>query len=547
MKRHRGQRGAALILLLGIMAALAVFAASLVMVLANQQGATAAERSRKTSLYYAEGALDAAVSIAKAKTIPTTNSGSVWLPTSEVLAALEAAGFPEGAELKSFKVYDNLATVDYSIWWDSNLDDVVWIEVTITYQGKTTRLRALVSQTTQSVVKVFPKAVVYSDTGINLTGTSDVYAIEADGLGGTKPYVPASHGGVSTTTIMAGGGNYSAANAQDFDATTSANLAAPTSTAQSVNINVNGSVSPNTFSGTVIGGVGLLSDYFDQAAQADLGDEAQAGETHAAAPAVPTPTPSTTLSASAVAAIQDSSTTTPYTTYANTSVQTASGTSITITRTTARTLSFKDLYVRGNLSVTGPVTLNVSGYLRVDGTLRINNTTATAVTDTIGGALHVAGTGSSSVANRVTLSSASLYVGGPLTMSNIITTTGLLYAADDLSLTGNVTARTTALVVVGGSDHTDTDFGISGASSPVTDQFGPIWVAGKAVWSGAASRCQSTDYTNAAAKPAPMWIGILDRSGTFNDVYGPTWCVGNAGTSTVAVRFTGLPRAPPAR
>jgi len=62
MKSHGGQRGAALILLLGIMAALAVFAASLVMVLANQQGATAAERSRKTSLYYAEGALDAAVS-----------------------------------------------------------------------------------------------------------------------------------------------------------------------------------------------------------------------------------------------------------------------------------------------------------------------------------------------------------------------------------------------------------------------------------------------------------------------------------------------------
>ena len=57
MHQHTSQRGAALILLLGITATLAILSTTLVFVLVNQQRATANERSRTQSLYAAEAAL----------------------------------------------------------------------------------------------------------------------------------------------------------------------------------------------------------------------------------------------------------------------------------------------------------------------------------------------------------------------------------------------------------------------------------------------------------------------------------------------------------
>ena len=61
---------------------------------------------------------------------------------------------------------------------------------------------------------------------------------------------------------------------------------------------------------------------------------------------------------------------------------------------------------------------------------------------------------------------------------------------------------------------------------------------GTATWSGTASVC-TTNYLDASAKPGPMYITILKRSGTFYDVYGDTWLVGDAGTSDVAWSVTG--------
>ena len=624
MHRQRGERGVALIMLIGITATLAILASTLVMVLANQQRATAQERTRKTSQQYADGALDTAVTFAKAKKISQTDGS--WLTTQELLDAF-AEGFdggvlPEGMTVQFF-VYDNSSG---AAAYDANHDGMMWVEVVLAYQGKTTRARVLIRQREESVISAFPKAVVYSDTGIRLDGTSDVYAVEADNI---TPWAPAPPW---ATTIMVGGGMSTASGARDFTANSVANLAAPTSTVQSVNIQANGSVSPTgKFNGTISGGIGLLSDYFDQAAQADLCDEAQVGETHAAAPTAPTappaptPTPSTTLSSTDITNIQNSSTTTAYTTYQNTSAKTAASTNITISRTTARTLYFKDLYVRGNLSITGPVTLVVTGFLRVDGTLALNNTTATAVTDTFSGPVYVGSTSASSVAGKVTFSGApsfytagaltlsntftsvgqlyangnlalsgnapvtatssvysggtltvsgatsaitdqfgslyvagtgtsavsgtvtlnatsSIYAAGPLALSNTLTTTGLFYAAaayssttPALSITGNATVKSTALVVALGN------FRISGATSPVTNYFGPVWVGGpsaSATWSGTAS-VRTTNYTNALLPAGPMWITILNRSGTFNDVYGYVWLTGNAGTANVAWQVTG--------
>ena len=89
MHRHTSQRGAALILLLGITATLAILSSTLVFVIMNQQRATAAVRSSKQSLYAAEAALDSGVQLAKVdQTMSTTVE---WLTPAELAAAFAGA------------------------------------------------------------------------------------------------------------------------------------------------------------------------------------------------------------------------------------------------------------------------------------------------------------------------------------------------------------------------------------------------------------------------------------------------------------------------
>ena len=77
MQRHAKERGAALILLLGITATLVILAATLVMVIINQQSATAGERDRKTSVTYAEGSLDSLVQYVKPLPWPSASQAPV--------------------------------------------------------------------------------------------------------------------------------------------------------------------------------------------------------------------------------------------------------------------------------------------------------------------------------------------------------------------------------------------------------------------------------------------------------------------------------------
>ena len=551
MSWQRGDRGAALILLIGITATLAILAAMLVMVLANQQQATAQERTRKTTQQYADGALDTAVTFAKTKTISQTSG--TWLAPGELLQAytegFDGGVLPDGMTVEFF-VYDNGATMAA---YDANLDHMMWLEVVMTYQGKTSRMRVLIRQLNVNVISALPKAVVYSDTGISLEGTSDAYAVKDDGVTPWSPAPPYA------TTVMAGGGNYSAAGAKNVTVNGSANLAAPGSSVQSVNIQANGTVS-RTFNDTITGGVGLLSDYFDQAAQADLGDESQAGETHVAAPTSWTSTGFTaitgTTTTGVLGTLMSTTSTTTYTAatdlYLPTTLNSGNLTLSRGTSTTGRTFNFQQLYVAGNLTLTGPVTVNAKS-LYVGGTLTINNATTTTVTDTVG-PLYVNGTSASSVSGRVNLTTvpaytslgtpaASAYARGALTITgptsgSVTDQFGVVYCVDELNLLNNVQINSGDVIVTGTpASGTDATFEISGATSAMVNNVGRVWASGIAKWSGTSSLRTALDA--ATGEHLPMWIGILDRSGTFSDVYGPMWAVGNAGTSDVAVRFTG--------
>jgi type II secretory pathway pseudopilin PulG len=256
MRRHSDQDGFALILLIGIVAALAILASMLVVMLDNQQHATFKERTSKTSLYYADAALSSAASAAENDTTWLTNSS--YTVNQTTYNQVYSASFGSSAPTPVYAVYDNLNPVNTAVTHDSNGDGEVWVQASVTWNGKTSSVRELVSSSTKT--SILPKAAAWTDTNMVLSGTSNIYGVNNDGTADDSgaPYV---------TSVMCGG---------NFTGNSSSNLAYPGHTVQSLGLDVNGSVSgvPTSVNHTT-GGVGLLSDYFDQAHQANLMFEAQ--------------------------------------------------------------------------------------------------------------------------------------------------------------------------------------------------------------------------------------------------------------------------------
>jgi Tfp pilus assembly protein PilX len=505
MHQHTSQRGAALILLLGITAALAILSTTLVFVLVNQGRATANERSRTQSLYAAEAALDSGVQMAKvASPMPTASPATPWLSEADLGAAFNNQ-FPTGAVV-DYRVYDNQAAIDKSITWDKGSptaattpDQMMWVEATVTYHKKTTRARVLIRQSIEPFAKALPKAVTYSDTGINLKDQSDIYRVKADGTPDTSgtPYPTSISAGGTWTSSMSS----SWAEVGRFTSNGSADLAAPGTSVQSFGIRANGSVvtTGHSFNDVTVapGTVGFFSDYFDQKAQADLANESQAGGNPAAAPPAPTAplAPSswgssgTNITTTVLTTLQTNNTT-PYTATTDLVLPTTvnSG-NLTLTRgtnTTTKTFTFKNLYVAGNLTLTGPVVVNATS-LYVGGTLTINNATITTVTDNVG-PLYVNGTGACNVTGRVNLntnplttvstSPTSAYVRGSFTLSNstsnpvVTDSLGNLYVVGALGVTDFVNLATTSAYTAGGLTINN-----SGGTT-LTDSLGQLYAAG---------------------------------------------------------------------
>jgi hypothetical protein len=493
MLKQAGERGAALILLLGIVAALAILATTLVMVIANQQAATAHVRAGKTSAYYAEAALDQGVQYSKGLGVvfPTASPSAspTWMTPAQLNAALSAMGLPPGATV-SYVVYDNLATVNQGIAWDSNKDGMMWLQVTVTYQGKTTRMRVLIRQSYQSVVQSLPRAVLFADAGIRLNGQSDLYALNNDGT-------PDVSGSPFPTKVMTG---------ENLTGTAYATLSPPNSSVQSLGIQYNGSLigMPASLDDKRQGGVGLLSDYFDQGAQADLGDEAQSGARAASGG----------------------------TDFAN-----AGGTSALATKFTPT-----------NLTTTYLTSINAS-FDSGTKTYTFNNDLV------VSGNLTLKSSGTGAFPTGTTFNFKSLYVKGDLSLGAgtwSSSQSGPTFKNDTwtpTSGTGNVEVNATAVYVQG-------NFTIGGASSAFTDQLGPICVernpartfssdpTGSCYWNGTTSVDTTYTHTDSTTglqvtEPGPVWVGFrLKVSGTFTDTLGDTWVNGGADTNNT-VLFAG--------
>jgi Tfp pilus assembly protein PilX len=460
MRSHDSESGFALILLIGITAALAIFAAVMVMMLDNQQQGTLKERTNKTTLSYAEAALNSAV-------IGVQNDNS-WLTApftttpemAEMSADYNTLAGAAGTTV-TYQVYDNLSPVNTSIHWDSNGDGEVWVQTTTTYQGRTSVVRQLVQS--KKTLSVIPYAAAWTDTNMTLCDTSNIYAVNPDGT-------PDTSGAPYATNIMCGG---------DFQANNSTTVASPadSTNTQSLGIQVAGATSGLRSGLThTTGAVGLLSDYFDQAHQAALMTEAQTCQNNV----------SSLFDASGTAV-----TTTVLNTLQGTSSQTYTAATDLVVPTNvnsgnltlsaksgnASTFNFKDLYVTGNLTLTGNVTVNAT----------------------------------------------SIYVGGNFTESGA--TTGItdqfgpVYCTHTISWKGGTT-KTSAVVTIQTTSPNTTTVSSTVMASPTVA--GPMFAK---ILSVDGDSTNNTDYDGS--------------SGPTSLVLGDVWVDGDAGTGDIAVNFSG--------
>ena len=348
MKRLRNQSGMALIMMIGITATLAVMAATAVVITANTQHSTAAVRKGITALDYAEAGLTSGVLAVQTHTWPSTNGAF----SASDLAAAYNTTYPSGPPL-TVKVYDNQSTINKSITWDQGSptgattpDGKVWVQASVTYNGRTAVVRQLVGQANSTGAFQVPAAAIYTDGNVAFTGGGgDAFGITSTGAPDTG----------KAAAIMAGGsftGNWST----DL----SPNGGAPTLAVKTNGTVTNPKLGINNAAGT--GGVPPLSTVMTPANVATLTSQAQQGN----------PT-----QANSTGTVVSASTISGNTTYGGVNGAGAGDVVVNGDLTMgAGTRNFHSLYVTGNLTQNGGGTFNASA-LYVGKTLTITSTSGT--------------------------------------------------------------------------------------------------------------------------------------------------------------------------
>jgi hypothetical protein len=179
MNRLRSERGAGLILVIGVIAALAVMATSLVVLTSNVQHNTYSDRMRAKAFNVTEAAVDVGMYDLNAKWPKVSGSGpdfasAAW--TSAFRGEFDTTEFPDpdAGQFVVVGYYDNQATIDKNIKWDQgqpgnpNLpDNKLYIEAQAGVGPKATRILVLVERIPYTTN--FPR-------GIAVTAGGDLYS-----------------------------------------------------------------------------------------------------------------------------------------------------------------------------------------------------------------------------------------------------------------------------------------------------------------------------------------------------------------------------------
>ena len=170
-ERLGSQSGATLLIIIGIVAALAVMTASLVFVVANMQANTADSRTREKAATVGEAAMDAQM-YALALSWPKSVSPSPvpTLDTARLRAQFPADEFPNTTgDLVNAVYYDDSDTngdgqVDsHDAPWDANGNYLMYVESQGKVGDRATRFQALVERT--FVDTTFPHGIAVYDGG----------------------------------------------------------------------------------------------------------------------------------------------------------------------------------------------------------------------------------------------------------------------------------------------------------------------------------------------------------------------------------------------
>ena len=170
--RRSGGRGSTMLIVVGVVAALAVMSATLVVVVGNMQANTADTRTRDKAAGVAEAAMDAQMfalarnwpQVATPSPVPTMDAATVRTQFS-----VDDFPAPQSGSFTSAAYYDNSDTngdnvVDTSdAAWDANGDNLMYVEGQGRVQNRGARFQALVERTFISTW--FPQGLAVWDGG----------------------------------------------------------------------------------------------------------------------------------------------------------------------------------------------------------------------------------------------------------------------------------------------------------------------------------------------------------------------------------------------
>lgn len=190
MQRYRSQAGATLVMVVGIIAALGIMAASLVALTANSQHNTLNDRQQTRSFAAAEAALDDGMATLSRQWPEEEALAPVFDTTAEDAFTTRYVGDGGSGEYSDFRVHiwyfddqdmngDAVVNADDYIY-DQDGNDRMYVEAQATVGGETTRVRALVQRDTVSFE--IPRGTAwYTEGDLRTHGGSEVIGVDAGG------------------------------------------------------------------------------------------------------------------------------------------------------------------------------------------------------------------------------------------------------------------------------------------------------------------------------------------------------------------------------
>jgi len=158
LSRLRSERGAGLVLIIGVVAALAIMATSLVALTANVGHNTFSDRMRAKAFNVAESAVDVSMYQLNAQWPKASGTGpdfstSTWKTTFRNQFSATEFPNPQSGQFVVVDYYDNQPTIDKSVKWDKGQsgnatlpDDRMWVEAQAGVGPKASRIQVLVQR-----------------------------------------------------------------------------------------------------------------------------------------------------------------------------------------------------------------------------------------------------------------------------------------------------------------------------------------------------------------------------------------------------------------